>query len=114
MMQENIFQKIIDKQMPADIVYEDDRCLAFRDIKPQAPTHVLIIPHKVIATHDDITEADRELIGHLHWVAVKLAKQLGLDAGYRIVINCKDGGGQVVPHLHVHLIGGRAMGWPPG
>ena len=114
MLQDNIFQKIIDRQIPADIVYEDERCLAFRDIKPQAPTHVLIIPRKVIATHADITEADRDLIGHLHLVAVKLAQQLRLDDGYRIVINCKDRGGQVVPHLHLHLLGGRDFHWPPG
>ena len=114
MLQDNIFQKIIDKQLAADIVYEDERCLAFRDIKPQAPTHVLIIPRKVIATHADITEADRDLLGHLHVVAVKLARQLQLDDGYRIVINCKDRGGQVVPHLHLHLLGGRDFHWPPG
>jgi histidine triad (HIT) family protein len=114
MLQENIFQKIIDKQIPAQIVYEDDRCLAFRDNNPQAPTHVLIIPRKVIRTHADITEADRDLIGHLHVVAVKLAKDLKLDKGYRIVINCDEQGGQTVPHLHVHLLGGRDFRWPPG
>src|SRR5436189_158602 len=75
MLKENLFQKIIDKQIPASIVYEDDRCLAFRDTNPQAPTHVLIIPRKVIPTHDDLTEADRELVGHLHIVAVKLARE---------------------------------------
>ena len=75
MMADNIFQKIIDKQIPADVVYEDDRCLAFRDVRPQAPVHVLIIPRKVIATHDAIADADRDLLGHLHLVAVKLAKQ---------------------------------------
>jgi histidine triad (HIT) family protein len=115
MMQTNIFQKIIDKQIPADIVYEDDQCLAFRDINPQAPVHVIIIPrNKVIVTHADITEADRDLMGHLHLVAVKLAKQLGLDEGYRLVINCKEQAGQTVPHLHMHLLGGRAFHWPPG
>ena len=115
MMQDNIFQKIIDKQIPADIVYEDDQCLAFRDINPQAPVHVIIIPRqKVIATHAEITEMDRELLGHLHVVAARLAKQLGLDAGYRLVVNCKELAGQTVPHLHFHLLGGRAMGWPPG
>ncbi len=114
MLQDNIFLKIIAKQIPADILYEDERCLAFRDIKPQAPTHVLIIPRKVIATHADITAVDSELIGHLHVVAVQLAEQLQLEEGYRIVINCKDGGGQVVPHLHFHLLGGRRFAWPPG
>ena len=114
MLKDNIFQKIIDKQIPAAIVYEDDRCLAFRDVNPQAPTHVLIIPRKVIVTHDDITDADRDLLGHLHLVAVKLAKQFGLDKGYRLVVNCREGAGQTVPHLHMHLLGGRDLHWPPG
>ena len=114
MLQDNIFQKIIDKQIPATIVYEDELCLAFRDINPQAPTHVLIIPRKVIATHADITEQDRELLGHLHLVAAKLAQQFGLHDGYRLVINCLERAGQTVPHLHLHLLGGRAFHWPPG
>ncbi|MCI0461912.1 MAG: histidine triad nucleotide-binding protein [Gemmataceae bacterium] len=114
MMSDNIFQKIMDRQIKADIVYEDDRCLAFRDINPQAPVHVLIIPRKVIATHDAITEEDRELLGHLHLVAAKLAGQLGLQEGYRIVVNCREQAGQTVPHLHLHLLGGRTMHWPPG
>jgi histidine triad (HIT) family protein len=114
MLKENLFQKIIDKQVPAKIVYEDDRCLAFRDINAQAPTHVLIIPRKVIPTHDDLTEEDAALLGHLHLVAVKLAKQLGLSDGYRLVVNCREGAGQTVPHLHMHLLGGRAFVWPPG
>jgi histidine triad (HIT) family protein len=114
MMTDNIFQKIIDRKIPATIVYEDDRCLAFRDVNPQAPVHVLIIPRKVIATHDAITEEDRDLLGHLHLVAVKLAGQLGLQDGYRLVLNCKEQAGQTVPHLHLHLLGGRALHWPPG
>lgn len=114
MLKENIFQKIIDKQIPAKIIYEDDRCLAFQDINPQAPVHVLIVPRKVIATHSDIQEEDRELVGHLHWVAAKLAKQLTIDDGYRLVINCKERAGQTVPHLHLHLLGGRTFHWPPG
>jgi histidine triad (HIT) family protein len=114
MMTDNIFQKIIDRQIKADIIYEDDRCLAFRDINPQAPVHVLIIPRKVIATHDAIQEVDRELLGHLHLVAVKLAGQLGLQSGYRLVLNCRESAGQTVPHLHMHLLGGRDMHWPPG
>src|SRR5262249_8595477 len=88
MISDNIFQKIIDRKIKADIVYEDDRSLAFRDINAQAPVHVLIIPKKVIATHDAVTDADRDLLGHLHQVAVKLAGQLGLQDGYRLVINC--------------------------
>lgn len=114
MMADNIFLKIIDKTIPAKIVYEDDLCLAFHDIGPKAPVHIIIIPKKVIPTHDAITDADKELLGHIHVVAVKLADQLGLKDGYRIVINCKDHGGQTVPHLHFHLLGGREMGWPPG
>jgi histidine triad (HIT) family protein len=114
MMSNNIFQKIIDRKIPADIVYEDDRALAFRDVNPQAPVHVLIIPKKVIATHDEITEGDCELLGHLHVVAAKLAAQLGLTDGYRLVVNCRERAGQTVPHLHLHLLGGRAMHWPPG
>ena len=114
MMKDNLFQKIIDRQVKADIVYEDDRCLAFRDINPQAPVHVLIIPKKVIATHADLTEADRELLGHLHLVAARLAQQLGLHDGYRLVLNCRESAGQTVPHLHLHLLGGRDFGWPPG
>ena len=114
MLQDNLFLKILDKQIPAKIAYEDDQCLAFHDIHPQAPTHVLIIPRKVIPTHADLTDADGELLGHLHLVAAKLAKQLGLSDGYRIVVNCLDRGGQTVPHLHMHLMGGRDFHWPPG
>ncbi|GIW82473.1 MAG: histidine triad nucleotide-binding protein [Gemmatales bacterium] len=114
MMTENIFQKIIDRQIQADIVYEDEQCLAFRDINPQAPVHVLIIPKKVIRTHDEIQESDVELLGKLHWVAVQLARELGLKDGYRLVINCREQAGQTVPHLHMHLLGGREMHWPPG
>jgi histidine triad (HIT) family protein len=114
MLQDNLFQKIIDRQIPADIVYEDEQCLAIRDIHPQAPTHLLILPRKVIATHADLTEADASLLGHMHLVAVKLAKQLKLEDGYRLVINCMDRAGQTVPHLHLHLLGGRDFRWPPG
>jgi histidine triad (HIT) family protein len=114
MLQDNIFQKIIDRQIPAKIVYEDDQCVAFHDVRPQAPVHVLLIPRKVIPTHADVTEADRELLGHLHLVAAKLAQQLGLQEGYRLVLNCKERAGQTVPHLHLHLLGGRDFTWPPG
>jgi histidine triad (HIT) family protein len=114
MLADNIFLKILNKQIPARIAYEDDRCLAFHDVNPQAPVHVLVIPRKVIPTADDLTEADRETVGHLHLVAAKLAKELGLSEGYRLVINCKGHGGQTVPHLHLHLLGGRPFGWPPG
>jgi histidine triad (HIT) family protein len=114
MMTDNIFQKIINRQIPANIVHEDDHCLAFKDINPQAPVHVLIIPRKVIPTHADITEVDRDLLGHLHLVAARLARELGLQAGYRLVLNCQEQAGQTVPHLHLHLLGGRPMAWPPG
>jgi histidine triad (HIT) family protein len=113
-MADNIFKKIIDRQIPAQIVYEDEHCLAFRDINPQAPVHVLLVPRKEIATHDAITEDDSALLGHLHLAAVKVAQQLGLGDGYRLVINCGERAGQTVPHLHFHLLGGRAMHWPPG
>jgi histidine triad (HIT) family protein len=114
MLKDNIFQLIIERQIKADIVYEDDRCLAFRDVNPQAPVHVLIIPRKVIPTHADVTETDRDLLGHLHLVAAKLATQLGIADGYRLVLNCRERAGQTVPHLHLHLLGGRDMTWPPG
>ena len=114
MMANNIFLKIIDKTIPAKIAYEDDRCLAFHDVNPQAPVHVLLIPKKVIPTHADLTDADRDILGHLHLVAVMLAEQLGLAEGYRLVVNCKERAGQTVPHLHMHLLGGRDMHWPPG
>jgi histidine triad (HIT) family protein len=114
MMAVNIFQKIIDREIPAKVIHEDDLCLAFHDVDPQAPIHLLIIPKKVIRTHSDLTADDAAVMGHIHLVAADLAKQLGLDAGYRLVVNCEEQAGQTVPHLHVHLLGGRAMGWPPG
>jgi histidine triad (HIT) family protein len=114
MMADNIFLKIINKQIPAKVVYEDDLCLAFHDINPQAPVHVILIPKKVVRTHADLTDEDKPVLGHLHLVAVKLAGQLGIDDGYRIVVNCKERAGQTVPHLHMHLLGGRNLGWPPG
>jgi histidine triad (HIT) family protein len=114
MMADNLFLKIIERKIPATIVYEDDQCLAFRDVNPQAPTHVLIIPRKVIRTHADVTEEDKQLLGHLHLVAARLARQLGLTDGYRLVLNCQEKAGQTVPHLHLHLLGGRDFSWPPG
>src|SRR3954469_18643453 len=114
MFTDNIFLKIIDKTIPARIAHEDDLCLAFHDIGPKAPVHVLIIPKKTIRTHDDITPEDAALLGHMHVVAAKLAAQLGLADGYRLVVNCNDRGGQTVPPLHMHLLGGRDMDWPPG
>lgn len=109
-----IFQRIIDREIPADIVYEDELALAFRDIRPQAPVHILIIPKEEIATLDDVDPQHEPLVGHLFTVVRTVAQQLGLDSGYRVVINCKDDGGQEVPHLHLHLLAGRKLTWPPG
>ncbi len=109
-----IFKKIIDRQIPADIVYEDDACLAFRDINPKAPTHVLVIPKREIPSLADLTDADRDLAGHLVIVATRLAQTLKLDGGYRLVVNCGPDAGQSVDHLHLHLLGGRSLAWPPG
>jgi histidine triad (HIT) family protein len=109
-----IFQKIIDRQIPADIVYEDDRCLAFRDVKPQAPTHVLVIPKKAIKSIDDVADDDAPLVAHVWTVIRDLARKLKLNDGYRVVVNCGPDAGQTVDHIHFHLLGGRALGWPPG
>ncbi len=109
-----LFQKIIDRQIPADIVYEDEQCLAFRDIHPQAPTHILIIPKKAIPSLAQAAAEDQALLGHLLLVARDLAASLQLADGYRTVMNCGRDGGQTVDHLHVHLLGGRSLGWPPG
>ena len=114
MAAETIFDKIISREIPADIVYEDEQALAFKDINPQAPVHLLIIPKKRIATVNDISEEDEALVGHLYRVAAKLAKAQGIaDDGYRLVMNCNAHGGQTVYHIHVHLLGGKPMGWPP-
>lgn len=114
MSEKTIFKKIIDGEIPADLIYEDDQCLAFHDVNPQAPTHVLVIPRKEIASLSDLDASDEQLIGHLFAVTARLADQLGLTDGYRTVINCGSDGGQTVDHLHIHLLGGRAMSWPPG
>ena len=114
MLSENIFLKIISKAIPATIVHEDGECLAFNDINPQAPVHIIIIPKKEIKTHDDLMPSDAHLMGHLHMVANKIANDLNLEKGYRLIINCKETGGQTVPHIHMHLLGGRDLGWPPG
>lgn len=109
-----IFKRIIDKEIPAKIVHEDDLCLAFHDVNPQAPTHVLVIPRKEIPSLADASDADAELLGHLLLTARHLAATLRLANGFRIVINAGPDGGQTVDHLHVHLLGGRSLGWPPG
>jgi histidine triad (HIT) family protein len=114
-MADTLFGKIIRREIPADIVFEDDEVLAFRDIHPQAPVHVLFIPKKAIATLNDAADDDAALIGKLVLSAVRWAKAQGLDEdGYRCVINCNAHGGQTVFHLHLHLLAGRQMHWPPG
>lgn len=106
-----IFKKIIDKEIPADIVYEDDLVLAFKDIAPQAPTHILIIPKKEIPTVNDVTADDEQQLGRLFVVAAKIAKEQEIDkSGYRLIINVNEDGGQEVFHLHMHLLGGRSLG----
>jgi histidine triad (HIT) family protein len=114
MAEKTIFKRIIDGEIPAKIVYQDDQCLAFHDIAPQAPTHLIVIPKKEIPSIREIADEDAALVGHLLGVVRKLAEQLHLDEGYRVVINCGAHGGQTVDHLHLHLIGGRQMNWPPG
>ena len=114
MVAKTLFKKIIDREVPAKIAYEDDLCLAFHDIAPQAPTHVLVIPKKEIASLASAGDDDMQLLGHLLRVVRDLAKQLGLQGGYRVVANTGRDGGQSVDHLHFHLLGGRQLGWPPG
>jgi histidine triad (HIT) family protein len=114
MPEKTIFKKIIDKEIPAEILYEDERCLAFNDVAPKAPVHVLVIPKKEIASIDAMDSKDAELLGHLWMVIRDLAAQLELNSGYRVVVNCGEQGGQTVDHLHFHLLGGRMLSWPPG
>jgi histidine triad (HIT) family protein len=113
-MSETIFTKIINREIPADIVYEDDRALAFKDVNPQAPTHILVIPKKTIPQIAAAEAQDQDLLGHLLLIVKQVAAQVGLDNGYRVVINNGSDGGQTVDHLHLHLLGGRSMQWPPG
>jgi histidine triad (HIT) family protein len=114
-MADCLFCKIVAKDIPAKLVFEDDRCVAFRDVNPQAPTHVLIVPRKHIATLNDVAADDEALVGHLVAVARDLARTEGLDArGFRTLFNTGAESGQTVFHIHLHLLGGRAMGWPPG
>ena len=114
-MSDDLFLKIVAGEIPADVVHETDNVLAFRDVNPQASTHVLVIPKRRIPTINDITEADSPLIGELFLVAKTVAAEEGLaEDGYRLVMNCNSHGGQTVFHIHLHLIGGRPMSWPPG
>lgn len=114
-MSDTIFSKIVRHEIPADIVYENDDVLAFRDVNPQAPVHVLFIPKRTIATLNDAVAGDAELLGKLLLATAEYAKQEGFaEQGYRTVINCNEDGGQTVYHLHVHLLAGRRLSWPPG
>ncbi len=112
--QDTIFGKIIRREIPADIVYEDDLALAFRDVNPQAPVHILVIPKKPIPKLSDAQSDDTELLGHLLQTVKKVAENEKLTNGYRVVINTGNDGGQTVFHMHLHILGGRSLGWPPG
>lgn len=110
-----IFQKIIDKEIPAKIVFEDDLCLAFHDVSPQAPTHILVIPKKFIRSLAEAGSKDKELLGHMLLKAKDIAKEVGIsEDGFRVAINTNYQGGQSVYHLHMHILGGRQLKWPPG
>ena len=114
-MSKTLFEKIIAREIPANIVYEDDQVLAFRDIKPQAPVHVLVIPKKVIPRIAEAQASDQQVLGHLLLKAAQIAKELGVaQTGYRLVINNGPAAGESVPHLHLHILGGRELEWPPG
>ena len=113
-MQITLFEKIINKEIPADILYEDDLSIVIKDINPQAPTHLLIIPKKVIPKLSDAIEEDKKLLGHLMLVAGKMAEKLDLDDTFRLVVNNGAKAGQSVFHLHLHLLSGRSLNWPPG
>ena len=114
MSERTLFEKIIDREIPADIMWEDDLCIAIRDIAPQAPSHFLVIPRKRIPTLDDLTEDDANLVGHLFVIARKLAVEEGITGGYRTVFNCGSDASQTIWHIHLHVLGGRKLGWPPG
>jgi histidine triad (HIT) family protein len=114
MAEKTIFKRIIDREIPAKIVYEDEHCLAFEDIHPAAPTHLVVIPKREIVSVDDVTEADAEVVGHLFVAMRAIAAKLGLTDGYRVVTNCGRDAGQEVMHLHFHMLAGRRFGWPPG
>ena len=114
-MEKTLFEKICDKEIPADIVYEDEQVVAFRDIAPAAPTHVLVIPRKAIPRINEAKPEDQSLIGHLLLKAAEVARSIGLgEDGFRLVINNGRHGGESVPHLHCHILGGRSLQWPPG
>lgn len=115
MPDKTLFEKICDKEIPADIVHEDDLCVAFRDISPQAPVHILVIPRKAVPRIGIADKEDQSLLGHLLLTAAAVARTEGIaESGYRVVVNNGPHGGESVPHLHVHLLGGRQLAWPPG
>jgi len=114
MADKTIFARIIDREIPARIVFEDDQVLAFHDVNPQAPVHVLVIPKRAIDRIENMKPSDEPLLGHMVWAATEVARTLKLNDGYRVVINNGEHAGQSVFHIHVHLLGGRHLGWPPG
>lgn len=114
-MSKTLFEKICDREIPAEIVYEDEQCVCFRDIAPQAPTHMLVVPRKAIPRIAEAEAGDQALIGHLFLTAAKVARDQGLAGpGFRLVVNNGPNGGEAVPHLHIHILAGRQMNWPPG
>ena len=114
-MDKSLFEKIVDREIPADIIYEDALSLAFKDINPQAPTHILIIPKTRYNRIAEVPESEEQLLGHLLIIAARVAQEVGIkESGYRIVINNGKDGGESVPHLHIHVLGGRPLSWPPG
>jgi histidine triad (HIT) family protein len=114
MAEKNVFQRIIDREIPAKIVYEDEQCMIFEDIHPAAPVHLIAIPKRAIASAADILPEDEQVVGHLFTAMRTAADKLGLKGGYRVATNCGRDAGQEVMHLHFHLLGGRKLGWPPG
>lgn len=114
MVQDCLFCKIVAGEIPSQVVYQDEKVYAFKDIAPVAPVHVLIVPKKHISSLEDLGPEDADIMGHIVLTAAKLARELGLARGYRVVANCQEEGGQTVYHVHFHLIGGRSMQWPPG
>jgi histidine triad (HIT) family protein len=114
MSEKTVFQRIIDREIPAEIVYEDEQCIAFKDIRPAAPVHILVVPKKAVPTLNDVTPSDEVLLGHLFIAMKTIADKLGLKGGFRVVCNCGPDAGQEVMHVHFHMLGGRTFGWPPG
>lgn len=112
--EKTIFKKIIDREIPADIVFEDEQCLAFNDIAPQAPIHILVIPKKEVRNLDELADDDSELLGHLMSTVQKITRDKGINDGYRLICNCGESAGQTVHHLHFHIMAGRELQWPPG